>query len=153
MELLLDFLPFLAIIQEIISATIVALNPLLSSPLGLLSTRARTTLALFWLLVFHNLDHLDAPPRRAPLDLCYNALFLFFIFESFASFSSSTCLGPVSTPVDLQMLGHGNGDLQIALHMGAHMFLQVWLRSKKEGMECLLISHPRKGDIVIPRTF
>ena len=51
-ELFLDLLPFLAIPQEMISATIVALGPLLSSPLGLFTTNTRATLALLWLVFF-----------------------------------------------------------------------------------------------------
>ena len=39
-ELLLDLFPFLAVTQEMISATIVALHLLPSSSLGLLATRA-----------------------------------------------------------------------------------------------------------------
>ena len=84
-ELLLDFFPFLVVTQEMISTTIAALYTLLSSPFGLLSTWAWTTLALLWLLFIHYLDHLDGPPKRAPLDLRHCALFLFLIFKSFGS--------------------------------------------------------------------
>ena len=42
------------------------------------------------------------------------------------------------------MLGHGYGSLQISLHVGPNVLLQVWLQSRKESMECLLISHPRE---------
>ena len=62
-ELLLNLFPFLAVTQEIISTTIVAFYTLLSSPLSLLSTKARATLALLRLLFLHNLDHLDSSPR------------------------------------------------------------------------------------------
>ena len=101
-EFLFDFLPLLAISQEVVATTIVALNLFPSSPLGLLSTRARTTLALFLLRDFNHLDHLDGPPRRAPLDLRHVPLFL--IFELLGSFGY--LLGPVSTAIDLQTLGH-----------------------------------------------
>ena len=60
-KLLLNFFPFLAILQEMVATTIVALNPLATSPLGLLSTIAQTTLALLLLRFLNNLDHLDGP--------------------------------------------------------------------------------------------
>ena len=53
-----------------VATTIVALNPLAASPLGLLSTLAQTALALLLLQFFNNLDHLDGPARRTPFDLC-----------------------------------------------------------------------------------
>ena len=74
------------------------------------------------------------------LDLRHVPLFL--IFELFGSFGC--CLGPVSTTVNLQTLGHGDSSLQISLHVGPNVLLQVRLQSKKEGMESLLISHSRK---------
>ena len=138
-KFLLNFLPLLAISQEVVATTIVALHFPSSSPLGLLSTRARAALALLWLLS-HDLDHLDGPPRRAPLNLRHISLFL--IFKLFGSFSRR--LGPVSTTINLQTLGHGDGSLQISLHVGPNMLLQVRLQSRKEGMEGLLISHSRK---------
>ena len=89
-KLFLDLFSFLAISQEMISATIVALDPLLSSPLGLFPTNTRAILALLRLLFLHDLDHLDGPPRRAPLDLHHIALFLFLIFIPFGSFLAPT---------------------------------------------------------------
>ena len=106
-KLLLNFLPFLAISQEMVATTIVALNPLATSPLGLLSTRARATLALLLLRFFNNLDHLDGPPKRTPFDLRRHPLFLFFKFLG----SLFTCLGPVSTTINLHTLGHCDGSL------------------------------------------
>ena len=110
-----------------------------SSPLGLLSTRARAALALLRLLS-HDLDHLDGPPRRAP-STCTTFPFFWF-FKLFGSFARR--LGPVSSTINLQTLGHGNGSLQISLHVGPDVLLQVRLQSRKEGMEGLLISHSRK---------
>ena len=80
------------------------------------------------------------PPRRAPLDLRHVPPFL--IFELFGSFSGR--LGPVSTTVNLQTLGHGDSSLQISLHVGPNVLLQVRLQSRNEGMERLLISHSEK---------
>ena len=60
--LFLDLLPFLAIPQKMVATTIVALNPLVTSPLGLLSTIARAALALLWLLFLDDLG----PPERSP---------------------------------------------------------------------------------------
>ena len=125
-EFLFDFLPLLAISQEVVATTIVALHLFTSSPPGLLSTRARTTLALFLLRFFNHLDHLDGPPRRTPFDLRQHPLFLFFEFLG----SLFTCLGPVSTTINLQTLGHGDGSFQISLHMGPHVLLQVRLQSR-----------------------
>ena len=65
----------------------------------------------------------DGSPRRALLDLRHIPLFL--IFELFGSFGGR--LGPVSTTVNLQTLGHGNGSLQISLHVGPNVLLQVQL--------------------------
>ena len=67
---------------------------------------------------------------------------LFLIFELFGSFGC--CLGPISTMVNLQTLGHGDVSLQISLHVGPNVLLQVRLQSRKEGLESLLISHFRK---------
>ena len=113
-KLLLNFFPFLTIPQEMVATTIVALYPLATSPLGLLSTIARTTLALFLLWSFNNLDHLDSSPRRTLFDLRHYTLFLILLFLG----SLAICLGPISTTIDLQTLGHYNGSLQISLHMG-----------------------------------
>ena len=68
-KLLLNFFPFFAIPQEMVTPTIVAFNPLGASPLGLLSTRARAALAFLWLLFLDDLDHLNGPPKRTPFDL------------------------------------------------------------------------------------
>ena len=68
-EFLFDFLPLLAVSQEVVATTIVALYLFPSSPLGLLSTRAQSTLALLLLRFFNNLDHLDGPPQTNSLRL------------------------------------------------------------------------------------
>ena len=65
-EFLFDFLPLLAISQEVVATTIVALNLFPSSPFGLLSTRARAALALLWLLFLDDLDHLNGPLDELP---------------------------------------------------------------------------------------
>ena len=74
MEYLFDFLPLLAILQEVVATTIVALNLLATSPLGLLSTIAQTTLALLLLRFLNNLDHLDGPLDELP-STCANIPF------------------------------------------------------------------------------
>ena len=102
-----------------VATTIVALNPLATSPLGLLFTRARATLALLLLWFFNNLGHLDGPPRRTPFDLRRHPLFLIFKFLG----SLSTHPGPISTMIHLQTLGHCDGSLQISLHMDPHVLL------------------------------
>ena len=109
MELLIDFLPFLAITQEIVSATILALDPLLSSTLHLLFARARTSLALLLLWFLDDLDHLDSSPRRTPFDLHCHTFFLILIFKFFGPLSTSH--GPVSSTINLQTLGHCDGSL------------------------------------------
>ena len=75
-EFLFDFLLLLAISQEVVATTIVALNLFPSSPVGLLSTKARSALALLLLRFFNNLNDLDGPPRRTPFDLRRHPLFL-----------------------------------------------------------------------------
>ena len=65
--------------QEMISTTIVALHLLPSSSLGLLATKL-SHLCLSLDGFFHDLDRLDGPPKRAPLDLHHITLFLVFYF-------------------------------------------------------------------------
>ena len=91
-KFLFDLFPLLAISQEVVATTIVALNPLATSPLGLLSTQACAVLALLWLLFLDDLDHLEGPSQRTPFDLRRHPLFLIFKFLG----SLSTRLGPVS---------------------------------------------------------
>ena len=109
-----------------VTTTIVALNLLATSPLGLPSTQARAALALLWLLFLDDLDHLDGTPRQTPFDLHCHTLFL--IFELFGSLA--TRFGRVSSTKTLQMWGHCDGSLQISLHMGPHILLQVRLQSR-----------------------
>ena len=121
-KIFLNFLPFLAITQEMISATIVALDPLLSSPLGLFPPKPEPPLPFLGCYFFTIWATWTVPPEQLPSTCGTLYFFLFLIFKSLGYFSSSACLGPIST-MDLQMPGHGNGSLQIAMHMGAHMFL------------------------------
>ena len=46
--------------------------------------------------------------------------------------------------INPQMLRHGDGSLQISLHVGPNVLLQVHLQSGDENMECFLISHSKK---------
>ena len=56
MDFLFNLFPLLAILQEMVSATIVALHLFPSSPLGLRPAQAGATLALHLLLFFNHLE-------------------------------------------------------------------------------------------------
>ena len=60
------------------------------------------------------------PPDELPST---GATLPFFWFLNF--FGYFVCrLGPVSTAINLQTLGHGDGSLQISLHVGPNVLLQ-----------------------------
>ena len=104
-----------------VTTTIVAMNLPSSTPLGPFSTGSQATLALLWLWFLDDLDHLDSSPRRTPFDMRYHTLFLILVFKFPGPLP--TRLSPVPTMINLQMLGHCDGSLQISLHMGPHMLL------------------------------
>ena len=114
-------LPLLTIPQGMVSSTIEAFPLELSSPISLLLLPL-ASLALSLLLLL-GLDHSDNFLRLIALHLCNSPLFILLFGFSSRFLLLSTSLGPVSTTIDLQTLGHGRRRLQISLDVGAHMSL------------------------------
>ena len=77
------------------------------------------------LLLLLGLDHLDNYLRLIPLYHCNSSLFVLLFKFSSKSLLLSTSLGPVSSMIDLQTLGHGHRRLQIPLNVDPHMLLWV----------------------------